>query len=85
MSNNGESFFAGVILGATVGAVTALLFAPDKGKRTRKKLNRKVRELNDSLDDLYLKSKDSFSHLSEDVEDNLNDLAKKGKKIIAGK
>ncbi|UZR94474.1 YtxH domain-containing protein [Chondrinema litorale] len=85
MSNKGESFFAGVILGAAVGAVTALLFAPDKGKRTRKKLNRKVRELNDAMDEVYLKSKDSFTHLSEDVEDNINDLAKKGKKILAGK
>lgn len=85
MSNKGESFFAGIILGAAVGAVTALLMAPDKGKRTRKKLNRKVRELNESIDDLYSRSKDSLNHFTENVEENINDLAKKGKQMVSKK
>ncbi|MBX2842171.1 MAG: YtxH domain-containing protein [Flammeovirgaceae bacterium] len=82
MSNKADSFFAGVILGAAVGAVTALLMAPDKGKRTRKKLNRKIQELNHTVDDLMEKGKDSIQHITEDVETNVNELAKKGKRII---
>ncbi len=85
MSGKGESFFAGVVLGATVGAVTALLLAPDKGKRTRKKLNRKVRELNESIEDLYSRSLDSVNELSDNVEDNINQLARKGKQAVGKK
>ncbi len=80
--NNIGTFFVGVLLGATVGAATALLMAPDKGKRTRKKINRKLRDLNDDLQEMVDKGKDSFDHISEDVESNLNTIAKRGKKLV---
>lgn len=40
-----SGFLAGVLLGAVVGAAVALLFAPEKGSRTRRRLGRRVRSL----------------------------------------
>lgn len=42
MSSSGSktllTFFAGVIAGAAAGAIAGILFAPDKGSETRKKI-----------------------------------------------
>jgi gas vesicle protein len=38
-------FAAGLIVGALVGASVALLFAPDRGDRTRRAVRRKLQEL----------------------------------------
>jgi gas vesicle protein len=83
MSNNGSgNFFAGIVIGAAIGAVTALLFAPESGKRTRKRLNRKLNDLNYRFDTLMTKGKESINHISEDLEENLTEIARKGKKLM---
>jgi gas vesicle protein len=38
-------FAAGLIVGALLGASIALMFAPDRGDRTRRAVRRKLREL----------------------------------------
>ncbi|HJR16567.1 MAG TPA: YtxH domain-containing protein [Gemmatimonadales bacterium] len=38
-------FVAGVVFGAFLGAGFALLFAPDRGEKTRGRLSRKIRSL----------------------------------------
>ena len=81
-NNNAGNFIAGVVIGAAVGAITALLFAPDSGKRTRKKLNRRLNELNYRLDEAMTKGKETIGHLSEDLEENLTELSRKGKKLM---
>ena len=40
-------FAAGLIVGALLGASLALMFAPDRGDRTRRAVRRKLRELRD--------------------------------------
>ena len=37
-SNEASSFFGGLLIGALVGGITALLLAPSSGERTRAKL-----------------------------------------------
>jgi gas vesicle protein len=44
-------FAAGVIVGALLGASIALMFAPDRGDRTRRAVRRKLRELRDEAAD----------------------------------
>ena len=44
-----NKLLAGILLGAAAGAVLGILFAPDKGKETRKKLKNKGQELGDKL------------------------------------
>jgi len=82
MNKNAENFFIGVILGAAVGSTTALLLAPDKGKRTRKRISRKFKELNNDLEDIIDRSRDEIQHLSENLENNLSDAARRGKKVM---
>jgi gas vesicle protein len=44
-------FLAGVLFGAFLGAGVALLFAPEKGQKTRRELDRRLRALrHDALD-----------------------------------
>jgi gas vesicle protein len=55
MSSSGSkmiiSFGAGLIIGAAAGAVAGVLFAPDKGTETRKKISDKTKSLKNDLSD----------------------------------
>jgi gas vesicle protein len=46
-----RNFFMGLALGAVLGAGVALLFAPDRGVNTRKRLGRRLRHLRDQSGD----------------------------------
>jgi gas vesicle protein len=48
---NKAIFVGGVLVGALAGAAIGVLFAPDKGSETRKKLTEKGGELADNLKD----------------------------------
>ena len=61
MSNNTNSVLA-LLLGAAVGAGIGILFAPDKGSKTREKIK-------DGYDD----AKDNLKHKFEDVTHQLRD------------
>lgn len=47
----GGYFAAGLALGALVGAVAALLLAPERGEVTRRRLTRQFRDLRDDAAD----------------------------------
>jgi gas vesicle protein len=53
MSNSGSktlfTFLAGLAAGAIVGAIAGVLFAPDKGSETRKKISEKAGSFSDEL------------------------------------
>ena len=42
-----RNFVAGLAVGALIGAGFALLYAPDRGTNTRRKLGRRIRRLRD--------------------------------------
>lgn len=42
----------GVLAGMAAGAAIGILFAPDKGQRTRRNISRKGQDLMDDLEDL---------------------------------
>jgi gas vesicle protein len=80
--NNNMKVFTGFSLGLLAGAVAALLYAPDSGKKTRKKISKyandtyedsmkKVdsftKELNKEIDKLSSKSKDTINHVKESL------------------
>jgi gas vesicle protein len=69
------------LLGAAIGAVTALLLAPASGERTRRRLRRQGEEVADYLIDtgkeLVDKCEDLYERSGEVVEDAAHELSGK--------
>lgn len=65
----------GIVGGLAAGAILGVLFAPDKGSNTRKKIARKSGELKDNV-------KESFNEFLTSVEDQYNNLTSKAEDIV---
>lgn len=72
---NGSSFLGGLLAGAAIGAVLALLYAPAKGEETRKNIRRKLDDLLAELEKLKQNSTSSFSNPT-DWQQKIADLEK---------
>jgi gas vesicle protein len=60
----------GIIGGLAVGAILGILYAPDKGCNTRKKIAKKSTDLKDNI-------KDTFSDFLSNIENKYADLTSK--------
>ncbi|MCE6990255.1 YtxH domain-containing protein [Dyadobacter sp. CY323] len=67
MSNN--KVFLGIITAAIAGAVIGLLFAPEDGNETRKKIKKRTNSLATDLIDALEKSKSKAEGAVEDLKD----------------
>ena len=47
MKKTMSNFLLGFLAGAAAGAIAGILFAPDKGSKTRQSITKKVRDLSD--------------------------------------
>lgn len=56
-----RNFLMGLALGALVGAGVALLFAPDRGENTRKRLGKRLRRFRDQSGERVAELKDRLS------------------------
>jgi len=80
--NNGMKVFTGFSLGLLAGAVAGLLYAPEKGDKTRKKIKKQYDKtykdslkkvddlkttLNKEIDNVSSRSKETIDHLKEAV------------------
>jgi gas vesicle protein len=65
-----------LVIGLTIGAILALLFAPDEGKNTRKDLVKGVEDGlstgRETLEPMIKHLEDQFNDLRKNVEDRLN-------------
>jgi gas vesicle protein len=55
--NNNSKILGALIIGAAVGAAIGILFAPDKGSETRKKINEEGKKMSDAIKDKFNKIK----------------------------
>jgi len=66
--NTSGKILAAVAAGIAAGAILGILFAPDKGSETRRKINEQGKKMADDVKDKFSKGKDKFSQFKEDIE-----------------
>ena len=76
--SNGK-FLAGILLGAAAGAVLGVLFAPDKGTDTRKKISKKTSKLGDDLKSKFDVLSDTIKEKFDSIREDANDMMDKSR------
>ena len=69
----GPDFLAGFVVGALVGAATALLFAPQSGEETRTLIRDKGIELREQADDLSVEARRRAESLQVQMKQAVNE------------
>jgi gas vesicle protein len=68
------SFITGLLAGAAIGGVIALLYAPKSGKETREDLKHKLEDLEKEFETLKDKASRKTDNIKKDLADRLADL-----------
>jgi gas vesicle protein len=76
-----SSFITGLLAGAAVGGVVALLYAPQSGKETREQIKMKFQDLEKELESLKGKAKGKSNKVREDIASRLADLQSEIEKL----
>jgi gas vesicle protein len=74
----------GVLAGVAAGALLGVLFAPDKGWNTRKRILKKGDEYADALTEKFNDFLDSISEKIDEVEEEVSDFAEQSTTKSAG-
>lgn len=72
---NSSKVVLGVLSGVAVGAIAGILFAPEKGSKTRKKIMEKGKDFSDEV-------KGKFEDLYEDITDKYENLLHDAKRLV---
>ncbi len=59
--------------GALVGTAVGILFAPDKGFETRKKIRKEGKKIADSMKNKFLAGKEKFDNIKEGIRQSVKE------------
>ena len=65
---NSGKIITAFVLGAAVGAALGILFAPDKGSETRKKINEEGKKMSDAIKNRFNEMKEKMNTVKDDME-----------------
>lgn len=69
----------GVLAGVAVGATLGILFAPDKGSNTRKKISRKADDYSEELEEQFNDFIKTVTRKFEDMKEDAGVMVENGK------
>lgn len=69
----------GLMIGAAAGAILGVLFAPDRGSETRRKISEKGNDLADALKNKFNDFVDSVTDKFQGAKEEATNMANKGK------
>lgn len=69
----------GLLAGAAIGAIAGILFAPDKGSETRKKITKNTADMGDQLKHTFNDFVDTVKDKYRSAKNEVEDVAEKGK------
>ncbi|HRO45152.1 YtxH domain-containing protein [Agriterribacter sp.] len=69
----------GLLAGAAIGAIAGILFAPDKGSETRKKITKNTSDMGDQLKHTFNDFIDTVKDKYRSAKNEVEDVAEKGK------
>jgi gas vesicle protein len=78
---NSGKVFLGLLAGLAAGAVLGVLFAPDKGVETRKKISKKSKDLVDDVKNKYDDFVRGVNEKIESVKQDAEHLKSKASKV----
>jgi gas vesicle protein len=70
------TFIAGLLAGAAIGGIVALLYAPQSGKDTREQLKQKFKKIEEELENLKGKAGEKTRQMRDDLAARLAELQK---------
>ena len=84
----GFLFVAGLLLGGLIGAAVMLLLAPQSGKKTRKQIRRKSRDLrnqtSDTIEDGVDRVREKAQQVTTSIHEQAEDLQQHGQDVVEG-
>jgi gas vesicle protein len=92
MASDSGSVFLALLVGAAIGAGAGILYAPDEGGKTRKRLKEKAQKASDEVlsevtrarDEITLSAQLQKDEFDKKLEDTISKMSYKADDIIAG-
>ncbi len=82
----GFLFVAGLLLGGLIGSAVMLLLAPQSGKKTRKQIRQKSRDLrkqtSDTLEDGVDQVREKAQQVTTSIQDQVEELQQHGQGVV---
>lgn len=80
LSKKSCSFLGGLIFGAAIGVVVALLYAPTKGQKMRKILRKRILELQKKAQEMKTEFLAEMKELKEKTKEEIGEFENKTKR-----